>query len=289
MKKLQLILTNPCAENWDEMQPSKVGRYCDTCTKHIVDLTNKSDTELIAFFKKKKNNVCGRLLSTQLHRDIVVPPQKINWHWLLPVALGASIFTPAKAAELRPATVQNGALFPSLQKINQTQSATKTVVDTIKGRVLDGETGKPLANVKIKRKGFNNVIALTDSTGNFVLSVKEEGKTDTLIFELNGYNVIEKPAVNEMIVKMNERAIILGGISSISVANQPLYVITSGNKSCTVNDVQSKNILPEWIDKIDILKDAKATALYGSKAANGVIIMKIKKKYAHKVDFSKKN
>ncbi|RYF99697.1 MAG: hypothetical protein EOO07_36415, partial [Chitinophagaceae bacterium] len=91
MKKQQLLLTNPCTENWDDMQTSKVGRYCETCTKHIVDLTTKTDAELIAFFKKKKENVCGRLLSSQLNRDLVTPPQKSNWQWLLPIALGASI------------------------------------------------------------------------------------------------------------------------------------------------------------------------------------------------------
>ncbi|MEH3112555.1 MAG: hypothetical protein PGN18_04360 [Pedobacter terrae] len=36
-----------------------------------------------------------------------------------------------------------------------------------------------------------------------------------------------------------------------------------------------------------ILKDARATALYGSKGANGVILIEIKKAFRKKVKFSK--
>ncbi|EOR95243.1 hypothetical protein ADIARSV_1731 [Arcticibacter svalbardensis MN12-7] len=47
-------------------------------------------------------------------------------------------------------------------------------------------------------------------------------------------------------------------------------------------------ISPDWIEKIEVLKEAKATALYGSKAANGVLLIEIKKAYASKIDFSQK-
>lgn len=286
MKKQQLLLTNPCTENWDDMQPSKTGRYCDACSKHIVDLTEKSDAELISFFNKKKDNVCGRLLATQLHRDLTTPPKKSNWNWLLPVALGTTVFTPAKALELKSSTVQND----NLQSFEVSRIPTSDIQvreDYILiGKVLDEQTGKPLANVKIKRKGFNNVIALTDSTGIFKLSVATAEKTTVLIFELNGFISVEKTAADKMLVKMSERRIVVGGVSTIATSGEPLYIIKSGKKSC---EADLKQINPNWIKKIDILKDASATALYGSKAANGVVIVEIKKQYAYKVDFSKKN
>ncbi len=53
--------------------------------------------------------------------------------------------------------------------------------------------------------------------------------------------------------------------------NNPLYVIdglpTTGNRDFNVNDIKS----------IQILKDASAAAIYGSRAANGVIIIETKK------------
>lgn len=62
------------------------------------------------------------------------------------------------------------------------------------------------------------------------------------------------------------------GGSSLSASNQPLYVVdgvplTSGNQS---------NINPSNIETIEILKDAAATAIYGTRAANGVIIITTK-------------
>ncbi|UMB62022.1 SusC/RagA family TonB-linked outer membrane protein [Lutibacter sp. A80] len=76
-------------------------------------------------------------------------------------------------------------------------------------------------------------------------------------------------------------SVIIRGASSLSGDNQPLWVIdgipqasetTTGNVANTLynlnlNDVQS----------IDILKDASATGVYGSRAANGVVIVTTKR------------
>ena len=43
---------------------------------------------------------------------------------------------------------------------------------------------------------------------------------------------------------------------------------------------------PAEIETIDVLKDASATAIYGSKAANGVIVITTKKATVGKVQVS---
>jgi len=57
------------------------------------------------------------------------------------------------------------------------------------------------------------------------------------------------------------------GASSINYSNEPLYVVDGfiGADISTVN--------PKDIATVDILKDASATSIYGSKGANGVIII----------------
>ena len=68
------------------------------------------------------------------------------------------------------------------------------------------------------------------------------------------------------------------GNSSISGGNEPLYVIDgfpSGNFGSDLN--------PEDIQSIEILKDASATAIYGSRGANGVVIITTKRGSAGKV------
>jgi TonB-dependent SusC/RagA subfamily outer membrane receptor len=60
------------------------------------------------------------------------------------------------------------------------------------------------------------------------------------------------------------------GTNSISGSNDPLYVIDGFP---TNNGI---NINPDDIASMDILKDASATAIYGSRGANGVIIITTK-------------
>lgn len=61
------------------------------------------------------------------------------------------------------------------------------------------------------------------------------------------------------------------GVGSISASSQPLYVVDGHPTS----SIQMLN--PADIESIDILKDASATAIYGSRGANGVIIITTKR------------
>ncbi len=68
------------------------------------------------------------------------------------------------------------------------------------------------------------------------------------------------------------------GINSLS-GNEPLYVIDgiaiSGNTSDNSSVLASIN--PSDITNIEVLKDASATAIYGSRASNGVVLITTKK------------
>ncbi|THH37748.1 SusC/RagA family TonB-linked outer membrane protein [Neolewinella litorea] len=73
------------------------------------------------------------------------------------------------------------------------------------------------------------------------------------------------------------------GSSSISAGNQPLYVvdgvpITSGTFSSPGSGSQNflADLNPNDVESIEILKDASAAAIYGSRAANGVILVTTK-------------
>lgn len=69
------------------------------------------------------------------------------------------------------------------------------------------------------------------------------------------------------------------GISSITGSNEPIYVvdgvIIDGN-SGSLNANPLAGINPADVASIDVLKDASATAIYGSRAANGVIMITTK-------------
>src|SRR5690606_13540245 len=67
--------------------------------------------------------------------------------------------------------------------------------------------------------------------------------------------------------------IVIRGPGSITQDNSPLYVIDG----FPMEDSDNSSINPNDIESIDVLKDASATAIYGSRGANGVIIITTKK------------
>jgi TonB-linked SusC/RagA family outer membrane protein len=90
-------------------------------------------------------------------------------------------------------------------------------------------------------------------------------------------------------VKINVR-----GNSSISAGSEPLYVIdgipmttgdfSPGNLGSLTNALSDIN--PNDIESIEVLKDAAAAAIYGSRGSNGVILITTKKGKAGKTKFN---
>ncbi len=65
---------------------------------------------------------------------------------------------------------------------------------------------------------------------------------------------------------------LIRGINSINTTNGPLYVVDG---VITTGDIREIN--PDDIESIDVLKDASAAAIYGSRASEGVIIITTKR------------
>lgn len=67
--------------------------------------------------------------------------------------------------------------------------------------------------------------------------------------------------------------IVIRGNNSVTQDNSPLYVVDGFPLETSVGNV----INPEEIESMEILKDASATAIYGARGANGVILITTKK------------
>ncbi len=80
---------------------------------------------------------------------------------------------------------------------------------------------------------------------------------------LNIYNNSGRPGGN---LSVNLR-----GFNSISASNSPLFVIDG------IVGAEFQMLNPSDIETVDVLKDASSTAIYGSRGANGVIIVTTKK------------
>lgn len=79
-------------------------------------------------------------------------------------------------------------------------------------------------------------------------------------------------------ITSNERpgelgSIYIRGVRSITASNSPLYVVDG--IPLAAGGIEAIN--PNDIEAIDVLKDASATAIYGSRGANGVVLVTTKK------------
>lgn len=63
------------------------------------------------------------------------------------------------------------------------------------------------------------------------------------------------------------------GVRSLTASNEPLYVVDG----IPLISGGIDNLNPNDIESVDVLKDASATAIYGSRGANGVVIVSTKK------------
>ncbi|MFT4524795.1 MAG: TonB-linked SusC/RagA family outer membrane protein [Bacteroidia bacterium] len=127
------------------------------------------------------------------------------------------------------------------------------------------------------------------------ISVKEIEKSpqtsidQTLQGQAAGVSVTSQNGIAGSAVKINIR-----GTNSIAAGSQPLVVVDGipittgsfdpGNLGSGSNVLSDIN--PNDIESIDILKDAAATAIYGSRGANGVVLITTKKGKAGKASIN---
>ncbi len=91
------------------------------------------------------------------------------------------------------------------------------------------------------------------------------GVTQALQGRVAGLNVVNNGNPG------SEPVITIRGVSSIGSSNTPLYVV-DGFPTGSINSFDPKDI-----ESVEVLKDASAAAIYGSRGTNGVIIITTKK------------
>jgi hypothetical protein len=70
-KGIRITVSEPCAQQWQDLTPQEGGRFCGSCQKLVVDFTRMSDQELLRYFKDHSGKVCGSFTGLQTDRDII--------------------------------------------------------------------------------------------------------------------------------------------------------------------------------------------------------------------------
>lgn len=122
-----------------------------------------------------------------------------------------------------------------------------------------------------------------DLTGSVSRVGQAELATTPMTNNIQGLLQGRAAGVNVMISSASPTSpvsVIIRGVSSLSGDGQPLWIVdgvpqysdtTSGDVSNTLYNLNLNDV-----ESVDILKDASSTAIYGSRAANGVVIVTTK-------------
>lgn len=161
-------IPEPCAESWAAMTPTGLGRHCAACQKTVVDFTQKTDAEILAYLAGATGETCGRLSSDQQNRPLRPDmPNRPAARWRAWLALALAAWglraSPAAAADKQPASATS-AVQPRKKAGTRPLPAPKL----LHGTVRDAATQEPLAGVAVFLKGENRS-ATTDSAGRFRL------------------------------------------------------------------------------------------------------------------------
>ena len=172
-----------------------------------------------------------------------------------------------------PATART-LIFRSVGKINKEVDIAGSVVNVVLEDLL-----KTLDEVVVIGYGTQRKRDLTGS----ISSVSEKALKDipvatvaeALTGKLPGVQVTTTEGSPDAEIKIRVR-----GGGSITQSNSPLYIVDGFLK----DDI--KDVAPSEIQSIDVLKDASSTAIYGSRGANGVIIITTKSAKQGKISLS---
>jgi hypothetical protein len=73
-KGVNYKIEEPCYADWDQMKPEAKGRFCDSCSKTVVDFSNMSDFSIVNYLESNKHlSVCGRFEEKQLDKTYLLP------------------------------------------------------------------------------------------------------------------------------------------------------------------------------------------------------------------------
>jgi len=230
-KRYFLSIDKPCEQEWTAMSQSDDGRFCNHCSKSVVDFTQLTDTQVIKILEQNSGKLCGRLTQEQLNRTIQIYQPK-NTSRLYKILAGIFLFGISKnslALNLKNfdkatfSIVDNKLTNTHLSK-NNSDLAKDSLKNVVQGLVIDSETNMPLAfaSVFIKDK---KIRTSTDMYGKFSLVIPDSLLTKKIYLDIRyvDYEPItvlinkkDLPISNHTFLVKVQRQI-LGDISIVSI------------------------------------------------------------------------
>ncbi|WP_231490531.1 SusC/RagA family TonB-linked outer membrane protein [Pedobacter sp. Leaf170] len=194
---------------------------------------------------------------------------------------------PIPGVSVKAVGAQTGAVTGNDGKYSlRISSSTKSLQFTFIGYVTKtvALTSSNISNVSLDGDATN----LQDVVINVAYGTTTKGKNTGSVSTVGGEKIAERPItnINSALagaapgVQLNAGSgqpgsgptIRIRGFGSISASNDPLYIVDGIQYSGNIS-----NISADDVESISVLKDAASSALYGSSAGNGVVLITTKK------------
>jgi hypothetical protein len=160
--KNRIKINNPCPENWDDMQDFPTGKFCEKCSKCVVELTDKTEKQIHDIVTAAQGKeICGRISTRSLAM----------------AAAGIILVTNLSFVQAQTKSHFETATEP------KTASVTK-----VSGKLISKRTKKEVSNAEVfficKSKYFKTT---TNENGNFALEIPDEliEKKNILYFDFH--------------------------------------------------------------------------------------------------------
>ncbi len=135
-QSIAVRIPTPCHEDWKAMTPAEQGRFCNACSKVVVDFTTMDNNEIIAYFgNATSSGTCGRFNHYQLDRPLekyeMQYPAKGQWDWFKKVAAIVITGCSLLLASCNRRSDIKGKVIGESMALDSQHAISKKIVDTV--------------------------------------------------------------------------------------------------------------------------------------------------------------
>lgn len=240
-KKINISIQQPCTQNFESLEKTKTGGFCQSCGKEVFDFSKMSEKDLFNYFNKSSSRICGKFNSNQLgslNHPTPLLQNTIPKAILATAMLTIAFFSNGNAQQTIDNT-KNRVEYRPTDLIPIKSKALNDSVYTLTGRILNKNNDEGLGGVTILIKKTQNGV-LSDLNGNFSLNyVSKNNPIVTLQFSFIGF------VTEERTVELSENQI---QIEEIMMREDNVMLL---GEVCIVKETKSKGF---WTKLKNIFK-----------------------------------
>jgi hypothetical protein len=227
-KTIRYSIEEPCHEDWGKMKPEAKGRFCESCSKIVVDFSSMSDFSIVSYLERKKNeSVCGRFRPDQMDKFYTLPKPNHSFSFdLKAVALGLALSTFSAIhvdAQLAPIDTSQVIYQEPLDgMVSMIEYYDHSDEKFMSGTILVNGKGHGLVTIQLMNVDGNELLKTSpDKDGGFKIPVDWSKSKDPYSLLISGPGLIshslffhEKESIKNMKITLYEEVMLKGNVIS---------------------------------------------------------------------------